>query len=153
MMTQILRLFPFTASADRNTQKAWARGGAALVVAALLALPATPASAEGDAAKGEKVFKKCKACHVVDKEQNRVGPHLVGLFGRKAASVEGYKYSKAMKAKGEEGLVWNEETLAKYLEKPKKMVPGTKMAFPGLKKEKDRANIIAYLKEATKKAQ
>ena len=98
----------------------------------------------GDAAKGEKVFKKCKACHVVDKEKNKTGPHLVGIIGREAASVASYKkYSKAMKASG---LVWDEETLDSYLAAPKKYLKGTKMAFSGLKKEADRANIIAYLK-------
>ena len=115
----------------------------ALLVAAL---PMVAAHAEGDAAKGKKVFNKCKACHFADKKKNKVGPYLVGVFGRKAASVEGFKYSKAMKAKGEEGLVWNEENLDKYLTAPKKFVPGNKMAFAGLKKAEDRANVIAYLK-------
>ncbi len=109
---------------------------------------ASPALAEGDAKKGKKVFNKCKACHVVDKEKNRVGPHLVGLFGRKAGTLDGYKYSKAMV---EYGVEWDEETLAEYLAAPKKVVKGTKMAFAGLKKEKDIDNIVAYLKEATAK--
>ncbi|UUX48597.1 cytochrome c family protein [Nisaea acidiphila] len=119
--------------------------------AAVLALVASPALAAGDAGKGEKVFKKCKACHVVDKEKNRVGPHLVGLFGRTAGTVEKFKYSKAMKTKGEEGLVWNEETITEYLKAPKKYVKGTKMAFAGLKKQGDIDNIIAYLKAETAK--
>ena len=97
----------------------------------------------GDVAKGEKVFKKCKACHYVDQEKNKTGPHLVGLFGRAAGSVEGYKYSAAMK---ESGIVWDENTLAEYLKAPKKYVKGTKMAFAGLKKDADVDNIIAYLK-------
>ena len=99
----------------------------------------------GDAVKGEKVFKKCKACHYVDKEKNKTGPHLVAVLGREAGSLEGYKYSKAMKASG---LVWDEETLAAYLKAPKKYVKGTKMAFAGLKKDKDVADVIAYLKAA-----
>ena len=99
----------------------------------------------GDAVKGEKVFKKCKACHYVDKEKNKTGPHLVAVLGRAAGSLEGYKYSKAMKASG---LVWDEETLAAYLKAPKKYVKGTKMAFAGLKKDKDVADVIAYLKAA-----
>ena len=99
----------------------------------------------GDAAKGEKVYKKCKSCHLVDKEKHKTGPHLVNLFGRTAGSVEGYKkYSKAMKASG---IVWDETTLDSYLAAPKKYVKGTRMAFAGLKKEKDRANVIAYLKQ------
>ena len=103
---------------------------------------AGPAMA-GDVEAGAKVFKKCKACHVVDKEQNKTGPHLVNLIGRKAGSLEGYKYSKAMKASG---IVWDEETLAGYLRAPKKYVKGTKMAFVGLKKDAHIENIIAYLK-------
>ena len=98
----------------------------------------------GDIKAGEKVFKKCKACHVVGEEKNKTGPHLVGIIGRPAASVESYtKYSKAMKASG---LVWDEETLDGYLKNPRKFLKGTKMAFAGLKKEKDRKNVIAYLK-------
>ncbi len=108
-------------------------------------------AAEPDVDKGKKVFRKCKACHEVKKEKNKVGPHLINLFGRKAGLMEGYKFSKAMKAKGaDEGLVWNDETLDAYLTKPKAYVKGTKMAFPGLKKEKDRVNVIAYLKTFSK---
>ena len=118
---------------------------ASLVLLASFAF-ASGAQAEGDAAKGEKVFKKCKACHVVNEEKNRVGPHLVGLFGRTSGSIEGFKYSKAM---AEAGIEWNEETLDGYLESPKKYLKGTRMAFGGLKKPEDRANVIAYLKEAT----
>jgi cytochrome c len=96
----------------------------------------------GDPVTGEKVFKKCKACHVAGKEKNKTGPHLVGLLGRTAGSVYSYKkYSKAMKASG---IVWNAETLDGYLANPKKYLKGTKMAFAGLRKEKDRQNIIAY---------
>ena len=109
-----------------------------LVVAAF-----TPAVA-GDVDAGEKVFKKCKACHVVDQEKNKVGPHLVNLFGRAAGSVEDYgKYSNALK---DSGIVWNDETLNGFLEKPKVYVKGTKMAFGDLNKEEDRLNVIAYLK-------
>lgn len=105
------------------------------------------AMAEGDAAAGEKVFKKCKACHVVDKKKNRLGPHLIGVFGRTSGTVEGFekKYSKAMK---EAAIVWDETTLDEYLADPKAYVPKNKMAFKGLPKEEDRANVIAYLKEA-----
>lgn len=112
---------------------------------AALSMAAPFAMAEGDAAAGEKVFKKCKACHVVDQEKNRLGPHLVGVFGRTSGSVEGFKYSKAMQ---EAAITWDETTIAEYLADPKGYVPKNKMAFPGLKKEEDRANVIAYLKEA-----
>ena len=103
---------------------------------------AAPAQA-GDIDAGAKVFKKCKACHVVDKEKNRTGPHLVNTMGRTAGSLEKYKYSKAMKASE---IVWTEETLAEYLRAPKKYIKGTKMAFVGLRKDADIANVIAYLK-------
>ncbi len=103
-------------------------------------------AAEGDVEAGMKVYKKCKACHVVEEEKNRVGPHLVKIIDRAVGSVDGYKYSKAMAAKGEEGLVWTVENLDAYLTKPKDFIPKTKMAFPGLKKPEDRVNLIAYLK-------
>src|SRR5512133_3497185 len=104
------------------------------ILAALAAavLFATPALAEGDAAKGEKVFAKCKACHENEKGVNKVGTTLKGAVGRTAASVPDYKYSEAMTAKGAEGVVWDEATLAAYLPDPKAFVPKTKMAFAGL---------------------
>ncbi len=110
------------------------------------AAPAAGEAAAGDPAAGKKVFNKCKACHFADKEKNKVGPYLKGVVGRKAAAVEGFKYSDAMKAKAAEGLVWTEENLKAYLAAPKKFVPGNKMAFVGLKKDKDIADVIAYLK-------
>ena len=119
----------------------------ASVFGALLSVGfAAPSLAAGDAAAGEKVFRKCKACHVVNKEQNRVGPHLVGIFGREAGAVDGFRYSKAM---AESGIVWDEETIGAYLQDPKGYIKGNRMAFAGLKKEEDVVNVIAYLKEAT----
>ncbi len=120
------------------------------IAAALTALALTgmagSAFADGDAAAGEKIFKKCKACHQVGEgAKNRVGPMLNGIFGNEIASVDGFKYSKAFRAKKDEGLVWTEETLDAYLTKPKAYIKGTKMSFPGLKKEADRANVITYL--------
>ena len=113
-----------------------------LAVAMIAAVP-TLAAAEGDAAKGEKVFRKCKACHAVGPgAKNKVGPELNGLVGRPAGSVDGYNYSPAMKGSG---LTWDEATLNTYLTKPKDLVPGTKMIFAGLSKEDQRADIIAYL--------
>ncbi|MCI4661765.1 MAG: cytochrome c family protein [Neomegalonema sp.] len=100
----------------------------------------------GDAKKGEKVFKKCKACHVADAEKNKVGPHLVGIIGRPAAAVEDFKYSDAMK---ESGVTWTAETIAAYLKKPKDYIPKNKMSFAGLRKEKDINNILAYLLETS----
>jgi cytochrome c2 len=116
----------------------------AAAMIATLTLAAVPANA--DAERGKIVFKKCKACHLVDKEKNRTGPHLVGLFGRDAGSLKGYRYSKAMKAAK---IVWEEETLDAYLKSPRKYVKGTKMAFAGLRKPEDRAALIAYLKIAS----
>lgn len=114
----------------------------ALVASAIVAGSASA----GDAAKGEKVFKKCKACHAVgDGAKNKVGPQLNEIFGRAAGSIEGYKYSKAMIAAGADGLVWDEDSLTQYLKKPKDFIKGTKMAFAGLRKDKDMENILAYL--------
>jgi len=101
---------------------------------------------EAKVAAGEKVFKKCKACHAVgENAKNKVGPQLNDLFGRVPGSIEGYKYSKAMVAYGEDGKVWDEEILTAYLAGPKKLVKGTKMSFSGLKKPDDIANILEYL--------
>lgn len=110
----------------------------------ILAASASPAFA-GDAANGAKVFKKCKACHVVDSAKNKVGPSLQGVFGRTPGSVGGFKYSSAMSGFGASGAVWDAATLDQFLTKPKALVKKTKMSFPGLKKASDRADVIAYL--------
>ncbi|MGF1476886.1 MAG: c-type cytochrome [Geminicoccaceae bacterium] len=102
--------------------------------------------AEGDPEEGEKVFRRCRACHVVDQEQNRVGPHLVGIMGREAGSVEGFNYSDAMK---NSGITWNEETIAAYLADPKGYIPGNRMAFAGLRQEQQITDVIAYLAAQT----
>jgi cytochrome c len=116
-----------------------------LLATAVVSLGLSSTAMAGDPALGEKVFKKCKACHVVDSDKNKTGPHLVNIMGRQAGSVEGFKkYSKAIK---ESGIVWDEATLDGFLEKPKAYLKGTRMAFAGLKKEEDRANVIAYLKQ------
>ena len=122
----------------------------ALAAVAALTLAASPAFAEGDAAKGEKVFKKCQACHNATEEKNKVGPHLVGIVGRKAASVEGYKYGEGITGKAAEVDTWDEAELDAYLADPKAFVGGkTKMAFK-LAKADERADVIAYLKSLAK---
>ena len=119
---------------------------AAIVAIAVITGAATGAArADGDAALGAKVFKKCKACHQLEEGKKGIGPNLYGVVERPVATLEGYKYSKAMIAFGD-GNTWTEELLDTYLTKPKALVPRTKMTFPGLKKEADRANVIAYLK-------
>jgi cytochrome c len=100
-----------------------------------------------DVNAGKKIFNKCKACHSVDKEKNKVGPHLVKIFGRNAAVIEGFKYSNALKSSN---IIWDEETLSAYIANPKKYVPGTKMSFRGLKKENQILDLLEYLKETTK---
>ena len=116
------------------------------VVSALaLVASAGSAFADGDPVKGEQTFKVCKTCHQVgESAKNFVGPELNGVVGRKAGTVPGYNYSDANK---NSGLTWDEATLKKYLKNPREMVPGTKMAFPGLPKEDDIDNVIAYLKQ------
>ena len=116
---------------------------AALALAFAAAVGSGTALAEGDAAKGEKVFKKCKVCHSFDPGKKKIGPHLKGVVGRKAGAVEGYKYSKAMAAAE---ITWDEVNLDKFLTKPKAFLKKTKMSFAGLKKEGQRADLIAYLK-------
>ena len=116
-----------------------------MALAFTMAMGAGAAHADGDAANGEKVFAKCKACHTVEVGKNKVGPSLGGVVGRKSGTVEGFNYSDAMK---KAGLTWDEATLNTYLTNPKQLVPGTKMAFPGLPKEQDRLDVIAYLKSA-----
>jgi cytochrome c len=97
-----------------------------LAAAALSILFASGAGATGDVTKGEKVFGKCKICHDAASTQNKIGPGLKGVFGRKAGTAAGYTYSSAMKASG---IVWNEDKLKAFVANPKTLVPGTKMTF------------------------
>ena len=110
----------------------------------------TNSSQAQDAAAGEKVFTKCKACHVADADTNKIGPSLQGVIGRAAGTHPDFKYSEAMIAAGASGVKWDEPTLTAYLHDPKALVKGTKMAFAGIKKDEDVANVIAYLKQFSK---
>lgn len=116
----------------------------------VVAAAATPAPEEEVdlAAAGEKVFRKCKACHAVgDGADHKSGPHLNGLMGRTMGGEEGFKYSKVFAAAAADGRVWDAQSLSDFLEKPKAYMKGTKMAFSGLKKEADRAALVEYLKQ------
>lgn len=117
-----------------------------LMAGAMLATLASTALADGDAAKGEKVFNKCKACHAVgETAKNKVGPVLNGIVGAQAGQNPDFKYSEALLEKAGEGLVWDEDTLEVFLRNPKELIAGTKMSFPGLRKEDEIEDLIAYL--------
>ena len=129
---------------------AWVLFSAATAMAAFfMAVPV--AAQEGNAEDGADVFKKCRACHDVGPEaKNKVGPLLNDIIGRKPGTIEGFTYSEANKAAGSKGLVWTEDVLSQYLENPLAFMPGTKMAFAGLKDPQDRKDVIAFLKKHTK---
>jgi cytochrome c2 len=117
---------------------------AILVLMAVLFLAPKPGEA-ADAAPGQAIFNRCKICHSLDAGKNIVGPSLRGIFGRKAGTGDNFAYSEAMKSSG---IVWDDGTLEKYLRDPKAVVPGGKMAFPGIKDDKQIADLIAYLHQA-----
>lgn len=118
----------------------------AALAAALTVALAAPAFAEGDAEAGEKVFKKCKACHAVGEgAKNKVGPELNGIVGSAAGQKEDFKYSDSLLELAAGGMTWDDETLSAYLADPKAVIPKGKMSFAGLRKEDDIANVIAYM--------
>ncbi len=129
-----------------------------LAVAMTFGGASAPAWAQGDPARGKKVFKKCTACHKLVAGKRAIGPSLYGMFGRTAGTVKKFKYSKDMKAAGDKGLVWDDETFVAFIENPKKFLGSklgkkkgrTRMAFGGLRKQKDRDDLLAFLKQATK---
>lgn len=114
-------------------------------VAAVLAAPA--ARAEGDAVRGEKQFEECASCHSTEQGVNKVGPSLHGVIGRKAGSIEDFRYSPAMR---KSGITWSAQTLEKFIADPQMDVPGNRMPFAGVPDAGDRADLIAYLEKATK---
>lgn len=105
-----------------------------------------PVYAESALERGAEIFRKCAACHSINPDSHRTGPSLHNVVGRLAAHEEGYRYSKAMRAKGEEGFVWTEEHLDAFLIKPQRYIRLTKMSYRGLKDPADRAAVIEYLK-------
>ena len=117
----------------------------ALAGAVALAALAAAGAAQGapDALRGEQVYTRCVACHAL--AQDRVGPRHCGLLGRRAGSLPGFNYTQAMK---NSGLTWDEKTLDLFLKQPMKVVPGTAMTYDGIAEPRDRADLIAYLKQA-----
>lgn len=116
------------------------------ILVAALVIGYGSAHAEGDPEKGEKVFRKCQACHAVGEDaRSRVGPPLNGIVGAEWGHTEGYRYSKPLLAGKDEGRVWDVETLTAYLKDPKDVIPRGRMAFAGLRKDTEIENIIAYL--------
>jgi cytochrome c len=125
---------------------------AVMTVAVAVGALGSASAQDGNAEEGAEVFKKCRACHDVGPDaKNKVGPVLNDIVGRKAGTIEGFAYSEANKTAGGKGLTWTEDVLLKYLENPLSYMPGTKMAFAGLKDPQDRKDLIAFLKKYTKK--
>jgi len=117
-----------------------------ILILPLLLFLAPGTAAAADIAAGQAEFNKCKICHTVEAGgRNVVGPNLHGIFGRKAGTADKFAYSEAMK---NSGIVWDDQTLAKYLRNPREFVPGGKMAFPGIKDDEQIANLLAYLHQA-----
>jgi len=105
------------------------------------------ARADGDAARGEKRFDECAACHAVERGVNNVGPSLAGIFARKAGELPDFRYSPAMKRSG---IAWSPQTLDSFVGDPQKLVPANRMPYAGMADASARADLIAYLREATK---
>ena len=115
-------------------------------IASALAIAVGPAFADGDPVDGEKVFRKCKACHEVGEDaKNKVGPILNGVLDQPAGQNPDFKYSDSLMEAAAGGLVWDAETLGAFLKKPKEVIPSTKMSFAGLRKDDEVEDVIAYL--------
>jgi cytochrome c len=117
-----------------------------LAATAALTLGANQAAYAQDAAAGQRVFNQCRACHVIENNgRNGVGPNLHGVVGRKAGSIQGFRYSANMQELAQGGLTWTPENLDRYLTNPKDLVPRGSMAFAGIRNEQQRKDLIAYL--------
>jgi cytochrome c len=117
-----------------------------LIAVALATAFSLPARAQ-DVAAGQRVFNQCRACHIVENNgRNGVGPNLHGVVGRRAASIENFRYSANMRTLAEGGLTWDEANLRRYLTNPKDLVPQGSMAFPGIRNEQQLNDLIAFLK-------
>ncbi|NMJ39605.1 cytochrome c family protein [Roseomonas sp. JC162] len=117
-----------------------------MLVAAAASLPGLASAQSGDAAAGQRVFNQCRACHTADQNgRNGVGPNLFGIVGRKAGSIEGFRYSANMRSLADGGLVWSEDRLRAYIANPKAVVPQGSMSFPGLRNETQINDLMAYL--------
>ena len=118
----------------------------ALILALLLLLTPRPGAA-ADVTAGQAIFNRCKICHTIEAGgRSTVGPNLHGIFGRKAGTEDNFAYSEAMK---NSGIVWDDDTLTKYLRDPRTFIPGNRMAFPGIKDDQQIADLLAYLHQAT----
>jgi cytochrome c len=120
---------------------------AAVAAVAVLAAVAGVARADGDAARGKKLYEECAACHATERGMNGVGPSLYGLFGRKAGEAADFRYSPALKRSG---ITWTASTLDAYIADPQKEVPANRMPYAGMPDARDRADLIAYLQSALK---
>ena len=118
----------------------------ALFVAGAAMLAAVFPACAGDAEAGKVVYGRCAPCHDAVNATNKVGPHLVGIVGQPAGAVEGFRYSPSLRELAETGLTWDEATLARFLKKPREVVPRTSMAFAGMPNDEDIANVIEFLK-------
>jgi cytochrome c len=130
---------------QRQSEGLW--GPLALSGPILLLLTLAAGSEPGDAARGERVFQRCYACHSVDPDEaaRLQGPSLFRIIGRPAAAMAGFEYSDAMRQKGADGLVWDRATLERYLADPEVFVPGTNMSMAPMRDEVERADLLAYL--------
>ena len=134
---------PIVKSKRRPTGHRRHRVTAALLVSLAIAGCGPDVLDDPQAARGQELFARCSACHAADRPLTKVGPHLVGVFGRTAGSLDGFPYSEALM---DSGLVWDDATLAAFLHNPRELVPGNRMAFVGMRDDADVAAVIAYLR-------